>query len=378
MKATFEVADVLNKCWDQYKSVCKNTWQIRTLNAIRRCRTASMGGHVDACSSCGNITISYNSCRNRHCPKCQGNKRQQWIEARESELLPVKYFHVVFTLPEIINKIAIYEPRIIYDTLFEAAWKTIEIFSKDEKYLGAKSGMISILHTWGQNLMLHPHLHCIVPGGGVDAQGKWLATKKSNGKWLFPVKAMSKIFRAKYVSILRNKIKLEQSYYNDMFKSEWVVFAKRPFGSPKSVIEYLGRYTHKIAISNHRIISINDESVTFTLKDYKNNGIRKTMTISHLEFVRRFVLHILPKKFVRIRHFGFLSSTWKREKLKNLQNILKVTPVPKKENTLPPICPCCKEGVMVTIVVFGSRGPPEHFLSLAQESKLTIADGQII
>ena len=210
-----------------------------------------MGGHVDACSSCGNITISYNSCRNRHCPKCQGNKRQQWIEARESELLPVKYFHVVFTLPEIINKIAIYEPRIIYDTLFEAAWKTIEIFSKDEKYLGAKSGMISILHTWGQNLMLHPHLHCIVPGGGVDAQGKWLATKKSNGKWLFPVKAMSKIFRAKYVSILRNKIKLEQSYYNDMFKSEWVVFAKRPFGSPKSVIEYLGRYTHKIAISNH-------------------------------------------------------------------------------------------------------------------------------
>ncbi|MGB5030196.1 MAG: IS91 family transposase [Chitinophagaceae bacterium] len=374
MKATFEVADVLNKCWDQYKSVCKNTWQIRTLNAIRRCRTASMGGHVDACSSCGNITISYNSCRNRHCPKCQGNKRQQWIEARESELLPVKYFHVVFTLPEIINKIAIYEPRIIYDTLFEAAWKTIEIFSKDEKYLGAKSGMISILHTWGQNLMLHPHLHCIVPGGGVDAQGKWLATKKSNGKWLFPVKAMSKIFRAKYVSILRNKIKLEQSYYNDMFKSEWVVFAKRPFGSPKSVIEYLGRYTHKIAISNHRIISINDESVTFTLKDYKNNGIRKTMTISHLEFVRRFVLHILPKKFVRIRHFGFLSSTWKREKLKNLQNILKVTPVPKKENTLPPICPCCKEGVMVTIVVFGSRGPPEHFLSLAQEPKLSIAD----
>ena len=366
MKATFEVADVLNKCWDQYKSVCKNTWQIRTLNAIRRCRTASMGGHVDACSSCGNITISYNSCRNRHCPKCQGNKRQQWIEARESELLPVKYFHVVFTLPEIINKIAIYEPRIIYDTLFEAAWKTIEIFSKDEKYLGAKSGMISILHTWGQNLMLHPHLHCIVPGGGVDAQGKWLATKKSNGKWLFPVKAMSKIFRAKYVSILRNKIKLEQSYYNDMFKSEWVVFAKRPFGSPKSVIEYLGRYTHKIAISN--------ESVTFTLKDYKNNGIRKTMTISHLEFVRRFVLHILPKKFVRIRHFGFLSSTWKREKLKNLQNILKVTPVPKKENTLPPICPCCKEGVMVTIVVFGSRGPPEHFLSLAQEPKLSIAD----
>ncbi len=374
MKATFEVADVLNKCWDQYKSVCKNTWQIRTLNAIRRCRTASMGGHVDACSSCGNITISYNSCRNRHCPKCQGNKRQQWIEARESELLPVKYFHVVFTLPEIINKIAIYEPRIIYDTLFEAAWKTIEIFSKDEKYLGAKSGMISILHTWGQNLMLHPHLHCIVPGGGVDAQGKWLATKKSKGKWLFPVKAMSKIFRAKYVSILRNKIKLEQSYYNDMFKSEWVVFAKRPFGSPKSVIEYLGRYTHKIAISNHRIISINDESVTFTLKDYKNNGIRKTMTISHLEFVRRFVLHILPKKFVRIRHFGFLSSTWKREKLKNLQNILKVTPVPKKENTLPPICPCCKEGVMVTIVVFGSRGPPEHFLSLAQEPKLSIAD----
>ena len=374
MKATFEVADVLNKCWDQYKSVCKNTWQIRTLNAIRRCRTASMGGHVDACSSCGNITISYNSCRNRHCPKCQGNKRQQWIEARESELLPVKYFHVVFTLPEIINKIAIYEPRIIYDTLFEAAWKTIEIFSKDEKYLGAKSGIISILHTWGQNLMLHPHLHCIVPGGGVDAQGKWLATKKSNGKWLFPVKAMSKIFRAKYVSILRNKIKLEQSYYNDMFKSEWVVFAKRPFGSPKSVIEYLGRYTHKIAISNHRIISINDESVTFTLKDYKNNGIRKTMTISHLEFVRRFVLHILPKKFVRIRHFGFLSSTWKREKLKNLQNILKVTPVPKKENTLPPICPCCKEGVMVTIVVFGSRGPPEHFLSLAQEPKLSIAD----
>lgn len=356
-----EVVHVLSRIWDKIDKIGLNTWQIRTLDAIRRCRTASLGGHVDACDECGNIQISYNSCRNRHCPKCQGEKRAAWIEAREAELLPTTYFHVVFTLPCELNKLALCKPKIVYDSLFSAAWNTVLAFSEDKKYLAAQPGMVAILHTWGQNLSLHPHLHCIIPGGGVNKNGIWKSSR-TKGKFLFPVKAMSKVYRAKYTEELRKRMGKEAFNYGLLFRKDWVIYAKRPFGSPKSVIEYLGRYTHKIAISNQRIKSIDHQNVTFQYKDYKTGAQKKAMTLTHEEFIRRFAMHILPKSFVRIRHFGILSSTWKRHKLGDLQRLLWKTPPikpPKKQKIQ--ICPCCKTGKLLTILHFGTRGPPPEF-----------------
>ena len=367
MRPEKEVAHVLARSWEKVTSSDLNSWQVRTLRAIKDCRTVALGGHVDGCNSCGHIHISYNSCRNRHCPKCQGHKRVQWIEARETELLPVPYFHAVFTLPDDLNGFALHQPKIIYDALFRAAWETIEAFTGKHN----KAGMISILHTWGQNLSLHPHIHCIIPGGFVNQDGKWTPSK-SDGKFLFPVKAMSRVYRAKYVALLRaSELVIEQFTYDALFKKEWVVFAKRPFGSPKSVVEYLGRYTHKIAISNHRILAIDDQTVTISYKDYRTEGQKKTMTLSHEEFVRRFALHILPKRFVRIRHYGFLSSTWKRTKLTDLQSkhagiVLTSLPIVIK-GSYHKCCPCCKTGQMIILLTFGRRGPPSEFYKVAQE-----------
>ena len=364
MKSTFEVAEILEKSWSRIQNLKLNTWQYRTLDALKRCRTASLGGHIDACDDCGHLSLSYNSCRNRHCPKCGGEKREDWIKARESELLPVPYFHVVFTLPSELNPVAMYEPKVLYDTLFKVSWEVIETFFKNPKRLNAKGGMIAILHTWGQNLSLHPHLHCIVPGGGIDKDGHWKYAK-SKSKYLFPIKAMAKLFRAKFVAELRKQLELDQKLYNGLFLKDWVVYAKRPFGSPKAVIEYLGRYTHKVAISNHRIKTIDNETVTFTYKDYRDEAKVKLMTLTHEEFVRRFSQHILPKRFVRIRHFGILSSTWKRSKLLELQLNLGLTPKPKtQKKERIQICPCCQKGKMVTIVTFDSRGPPEEYVQL--------------
>lgn len=305
MKAKYEVADVLEKFWPQIGELKLNTWQIRALDAIRRCRTAALGGHIDACDGCGNITISYNSCRNRHCPKCQGEKREAWIAAREADLLPVPYFHVVFTLPSELNQLALHELKAVYDALFAAAWATLQSFSGKNK-----PGMVAILHIWvvrhpEQTLTLHPHIHCIVPGGTVDKKGNWHKSK-SEGKFLYPVKAMSLVFRAKYVEILREKLadKFPQKLRNDLFKSKWVVFAKTPFGNAKSVVEYLGRYSHKVAISNHRILNVNEDTVTFSYKNYKNGAQKQQMILTHAEFIRRFAQHILPKRFVRIRRGG--------------------------------------------------------------------------
>jgi hypothetical protein len=372
MRSEYEVAHVLARSWDKVASSGLNSWQVRTLRAIKACRTVAMGGHVDSCNSCGHIQISYNSCRNRHCPKCQGHKRVQWIEARESELLPVPYFHVVFTLPDELNAFAVHKPKIIYDALFRAAWETIEAFTGK----GNKAGMISILHTWGQNLSLHPHIHCIIPGGFVNQEGTWKSSK-TEGKFLFPVKAMSRVYRAKYVSLLRaSEIEVDQSTFDALFKKEWVVYAKRPFGSPKSVVEYLGRYTHKIAISNHRILSIDEDTVTISYKDYRAEGQKKTMTLSHEEFIRRFALHILPKRFVRIRHYGILSSTWKRSKLTDLQfkltgiDLTQLPVVIKGSNHK--VCPCCKTGQMITLLTFGRRGPPSEFYKSAYEKSTSL------
>lgn len=368
----YEVADVLNILGSKLEDLGLNSWQLRTLFALKKCRTSALGGHIDACDECGNVSISYNSCRNRHCPKCQGKNREKWIGMRENELLPVPYFHVVFTLPDVLNKTALHEPKMLYDILFESAWETLQTFGKNKNL---QMGMIAVLHTWGQNLSLHPHLHCIVPGGGVDENGAW-KNIKNDGKFLFSVKALSKVFRAKFCEKLKANLKdkFNENQENEyekirqsLWEKPWVVYAKKPFGSPKSVVEYLGRYTHKIAISNGRIRGIDDKTVTFDYKDYRQKGIKKQMVLSHEEFIRRFAMHILPKRFVKIRHYGFLSSTWKRIKLKNLQQKLGIQP---KEKPLPkpfqPKCSCCKTGNLVTIAMFDLRGPPQWFLEMSQ------------
>ena len=310
MQSVYKVADVLNQESEHLNKLCSNSWQERTLHALRKCRTQELGGHIDVCNCCKKLHISYNSCRNRHCPTCQGHKQNEWVQKRMTELLPVGYFHVVFTLPSELNKICLSHPKIAYSSLFKASWATLQNFADTPKHLGAKMGMISILHTWGQNMSLHPHLHCIVPGGGITKYGKWKQAK-NKGKFLFPVKAISKVFRAKYVAELRKQIPgLPQSLYDKLFSKNWIVYAKPPFSKPENVVEYLGRYTHKIAISNHRIRSINKDSkqITFSLKDYKQGGETKLLTLSYTEFIRRFSLHILPKGFTRIRHYGILSS----------------------------------------------------------------------
>ncbi|MFS4418839.1 IS91 family transposase, partial [Maribacter sp. 2307ULW6-5] len=340
----YQVADVLERNREGLAGICANTWQLRTLHALRKCRTAALGGHIDRCDNaqCGRLQLSYNSCRNRHCPKCQGHKREEWVRAREAELLNVPYFHVVFTLPDTLNRLCLCAPGEIYGLLFKTAWSVIRDFGKNPKFLGADTGMVSVLHTWGQNLSLHPHLHCIVPGGGATVNGKWKQAK-NKGKYLFPVKAMGKVFRARFVEGLRKGFDEPPSFYDGLFAKDWVVYAKRPFAGPKHVVEYLGRYTHKIAMSNHRITSLANGRVGFTAKDYRKGGARTTLGLSDQEFIRRFALHILPKGFVRIRHYGILSSAKKKMVLPLLMAQMG-RPAPKQEP--PPIlhrkCPRCK------------------------------------
>jgi len=265
---------------------------------------------------------------------------------------------VVFTLPQELNGLALYAPKEVYSALFDSAWATLRIFGMNR---GMSMGMISILHTWGQNLSLHPHLHCIVPGGGVGAQGQWQQLR-GNGKYLFSVKAMSKVFRAKYVAHLRSQGVGEEPLLQGLFSRPWVVYAKRPFGGPRQVIEYLGRYTHKVAISNHRIGEVTADRVIFRYKDYRQGGKCGEMSLHPREFIRRFSQHILPRRFVRIRHYGILSSTWKRGKLQALQAQagIEISPRPEPVKTHLRRCPCCKEGRLLTILHFsGERGPPQ-------------------
>lgn len=372
MQPKHEVADVLHAHWQRVELHPHiNSYQLRILSALKRCRTAELGGHVDACSTCGHKHISYNSCRNRHCPKCQGRNREVWIQRREEDLSCITgaahsgLFHVVFTLPDTLNQLAMQQPKKVYDTLFEAAWATINAFGKDAKHLAAQTGMIAILHTWGQQLTLHPHLHCIVPGGGLNKQGNWKLAR-SKGKYLFPVKALSKVFRAKYVAALKQKIKpLDKYLVNELYKKEWVVYAKQPFGNARAVVEYLGRYTHKVAISNHRIKSIDNNTVTFTCKNYRNGSVKEELTLNAMEFIRRFSMHILPKRFVRIRHYGILSSTGKRTALPLIKSQTKLTVTVNHEprvlnNYNTKMCPRCKTATMVTIEIIQKRGPPKN------------------
>jgi hypothetical protein len=365
MRPRFEVAQVLEQLGHQVNQLGLNGWQLRTLSAIESCRTAALGGHIDACSDCGIILLSYNSCRNRHCPKCQGHKREAWIQARRQDLLPVPYFHVVFTLPEQLNTLAMHQPRLVYNTLFGAAWQTLAGFGKQQ---GLQLGMVSILHTWGQNLSLHPHLHCVVPGGGVRKDGSWQPIR-ADGKFLYHVKALSKMFRAKYVAGLRAAGIADQPLFDALFSKPWVVYAKRPFGGPSQVVEYLGRYSHKIAISNHRLQQVGEGKVRFGYKDYRRQGRKRIMELTQLEFVRRFAQHILPKGFVRIRHYGFLSSTSKGRSLPELRYHLGVsTPTDTVVKSMHRCCPCCKKGILITIESFDLRGPPDWVLGGAKKS----------
>jgi hypothetical protein len=375
VQPAFQIADVLEAHWLQVQqSSSFNTWQLRTLDAVKRCRTAALGGHVDGCSSCGHVRISYNSCRNRHCPKCPGAAREKWIHAREKELLPVPYFHVVFTLPDTLNKLCLFKPKILYDLLFKTTWSVLNSFGHDHKWLGAQTGMISILHTWGQTMTLHPHLHCIVPGGGLTKQEKW-KTSRSNGKYLFNVKAMSKTFRGRFIAGLKEQLpeEITKNLINELYKHHWVVYAKLPFSGIESAVEYLSRYTHKIAISNHRIQNIEDGKVTFSYKDYRQGSIKKVMPLDAMEFIRRYSLHILPKGFVRIRHYGICSSS---SKVKSAVIIKKQLPAPKPklidlmtkaapEPYNPKQCSCCKKETMETLMRFKTRGPPEDWKQIA-------------
>jgi hypothetical protein len=285
----------------------------------------------------------------------------------------VPYFHVVFTLPEALNPLCLYRPGVLYHLLFQTAWSVLSSFAHDPKWLGAQPGMISVLHTWGQTLSLHPHLHCIVPGGGLTKAGHWKMAK-SKGKYLFSVKAMSKVFRGRYLAALKELLpeEVDQELLDKLYKHHWVVYAKRPFTGPSSVVEYLGRYTHKIAISNHRIKNVADHRVTFSYKDYRCSAQKKEMTLDATEFIRRFSLHILPKGLVRIRHYGIVSSTSKKQSALKIKQqlpapkpLLKTRPTPQPYN--PKECPHCKSHSMHTLLNLHHRGPPQNYLDYAAD-----------
>ena len=298
--------------------------QRRVLHNIAACRTAALGGHVDTCErSCGFARISYNSCRDRHCPKCQAPRRAEWLAQRLERLLPVPYFHVVFTIPDRINPLALRNKAVVYRILFDAAAATLRELTRDPKRLGADIGVTALLHTWGQNLLLHPHLHCVVTGGGLSPDGtRWVPGRE---RYLLPVKVLGKLFRGKFLARLDRAYRDGDLHLDGstaeladpaawarlrdrLYRTNWVVYAKPPFGGAEQVFRYLGRYTHRVAISNHRIVHLGDGKVTFTLKDYKDGARTKTMTLDAVEFLRRFLLHVLPKGFMRIRHYGLHAS----------------------------------------------------------------------
>jgi predicted RNA-binding Zn-ribbon protein involved in translation (DUF1610 family) len=331
--------------------------QKRMLRAIADCRTPALGAHKLACTACGSVHIAYNSCRNRNCPKCQSQQRERWIQARQAELLPVPYFHLVFTLPDSLNPLCRKHPKVMYSILFRAVWYTVKKLAADPRWIGGLTAMTAILHTWGSNLQLHPHLHCIVPGGALKPDGLWQPAR-SDGRYLFNREVMGLLFRARFARLLRKAIRkgdipahhLNGGLFKKLFAKQWITYAKRPFAGPQQVLEYLGRYTHKVAITNHRILKVDDKSVSFRWKDYRQKGKQKVMTLSKQEFIRRFALHIIPHRFVRIRHYGILANRHKTIKLTICRNALKVnTPVsevPERinlpEGYLRHFCPDCK------------------------------------
>lgn len=338
---------------------------LRTLRAIAECRTAALGGHIDACTTCGTVRQSYNSCRNRHCPKCQGRQREAWVQQRSEELPGQGCFHVVFTLPAQLNALCIAQPKEMYDALFAAAWRTVTGMARNPAHLGAEAGMIAVLHTWGQQLSLHPHVHCVIPAGGITLRGKWKSAR-GKGRYLFPTKAMAKVFRAKYMELITGSVPIDPEVRRQLFAKPWVVFAKAPMGDVRQIVEYLGRYTHRTAIADQRIVAVDQANVTFRYKDYRNGGKSSVMTLTGTEFLRRFCLHVLPRGYRRIRHYGILSNRTKRTLLH-----LPTRPAPGSGGSSPPgkegqgevgkhmICPCCNTPTMVTVqLISPKRGPP--------------------
>jgi hypothetical protein len=343
--AVLEVADIFRRSGPAYRqthaaSLCP--LQLRAMSAIERCRTAALGGHVEQCDSCSYQRNAYNSCRHRACPKCQSLARAQWLEDRQAELLNgVEYFHVVFTLPEPIAAIAFQNKTLVYDLLFRASAETLRTIAADPQHLGAEIGFISILHTWGQQLLHHPHVHCLVPGGGLAPDGEhWIACRPG---FFLPVRVLSRLFRRLFLEQLNRAFgggelhfysQLEPLRDADAFaaylapaaQAEWVVYAKPPFGGAQHVLDYLARYTHRVAISNNRLLSFNDDRVTFTWKDYQHGAAKKTMTLTADEFIRRFLLHIPPAGFQHIRHYGFLANRYRETKLAHCRELLQLPP----------------------------------------------------
>jgi hypothetical protein len=353
--ATLELAEIVRRHGHRLGAVSPE--ERRILRAIASCRTAALGGHVEQCDHCRHQRIAYNSCRNRHCPRCQGSACAKWMADRAKELLPVEYFHVVFTLPDTFNSLALSNKRVIYNALFDAVRQTLLEVAANPKHLGARIGFLAILHTWGQNLSLHPHLHCVIPGGGLSPDGKWVACRKG---FFLPVRVLSRVFRGKFIDSLKcawiageiHGIENDGDFarlIDASVKHDWVVYAKRPFGGPEQVLKYLARYTHRIAISNRRLISMDDRNVTFLWKDYAHRNRPRTMTLDASEFLRRFLMHAVPRGFMRIRHFGLLANRVRSANLALCRRLIGSAlpvnlfdPAPQ----LPP-CPFCQRGHLI-------------------------------
>ncbi|MFL7869452.1 MAG: IS91 family transposase [Anaerolineales bacterium] len=334
MRPPFEVADIIGaagKGFIENNRSWLTTMHLKVLSAVERCRTAALGGHKDRCSQCGHVVaISYNSCRNRHCPKCLNHAREKWLSARKQELLAVPYMHIVFTLPHTLSTLALHNKALLYTLLFRASASTLLEIAADPKHLGAKIGFFSILHTWGQNLLHHPHIHCVIPAGGLSSDRKaWISPRY---RFFLPCGVLSRVFRGKFISGLKrayrqNKLNLAgdlhslrdkksfHAFLRELHQHQWVVYSKPPFGGANHVLNYLARYTHRVAISNHRLVALSDGKVTFRWKDYAHGNQQKLMTVTVEEFLRRFLLHTLPRGFVRIRFFGYMANRQRKELL---------------------------------------------------------------
>ena len=380
-RPAFELAGIVRRFGQAFRAASAvSRAQARVLRAIEVCRTAVLGGHVEQCGQCSHTRISYNSCRNRHCPKCQNAERTRWVEERKRELLPVAYFHVVFTLPAQIARIAYYNPRLLYAMLFRIAAETLLTIARDPQHLGAEIGFFAVLHTWGQNLLHHPHVHCLVPGGGLSSDGtRWISCRP---RFVLPVAVLSCLFRRRFLEALQEafdqgKLRLLgelqplreaqrfAAYLEPLRHVKWVVHAKPPFGGPAQVLEYLGRYTHRVALSNDRILAVGERDVTFQWKDYRNGSGRtksRRMTLDGGEFLRRFLIHVLPDRFQRIRHCGFLANRHRRQKLELCRRLLSAPAaelLPEAQQCAallaalaPPRgtrCPACGGGEMIRI-----------------------------
>jgi hypothetical protein len=374
LPAGLEVADVFRRHGDAYRRAHDGHLgrvERRVMSAIALCRTAALGGHTETCAECGLVRCAYNSCRNRHCPKCQGAARAAWLAARQAELLPVPYFHVVFTLPAAAAEIAFQNKETVYAILFRAAAETLQTIAADPKHLGAEIGLVAVLHTWGQTLHHHPHVHCVVPGGGLSLDGtRWVACRPG---FFLPVRVLSRLFRRLFLAALKAAFAAGQLGFfgalaalaepaafarqlNKLRRVEWVVYAKPPFGGPVQVLAYLGRYTHRVAIANSRLVSVTDDHVAFRWKDYRHHGRAKVMTLAADEFIRRFLLHTLPDGFHRIRHYGFLANGHRAAKLALCRRLLGApagdAPADAVEDEASPrasrLCPCCGGAMMLT------------------------------